>query len=636
MQDFATQAEVEAGLEAYNRYFAEVWSSKQDEVRARLSNLSRELTRQEKRIQEIEDFTLDLESPPELRFEGATDSVGRMKVLFALPGSGAWKIRIKARMRVLPWTSEGSLLNIRIQRLRAAAEVEIDRTSPTQASLIHTRVSVKLQDIDLEAPSFLARIFARRLSFLLDLLKDLAEEQIRDVLRDSLPDAQRIRALQNLGLASEVPTYPEEPADLGEFEPQAIKISQRIFDHHLPFGTILSTLVPTNNIDGGAVGYQQFEDSATWTGHFLAAEIYRHKVTQDPQALENIRKALGGMRQLLHLTDDPGQLSRVVVPLEKTDTVQALDAECHARGQEERLFTSVDGKYRSIGHISRDQYMGAFLGIGWVALRVGDEELRAEARVIALEMVEYIISHLFCPTEAVADTDTGIKFTSCNFLLNPVQMLAILQLARRLDAKKYGALYDQLYPMWSVQWVFQWLQSLDPHHSYRKFNLEHAAALLLLALEDEPKKHTRLALGFRMVRQAVKNHANPYFDLVELETMGNNPDLLTRPREELNAEIQYLVAQSFKRAPLIEEVDLSQDSNLESVEIGGIARDDKKTRTLSRQPVYIMHRPGADFLWRNSPFNLRVAGSDPPENPAIRPPNVDLTLAFWIARKLGL
>lgn len=139
-------------------------------------------------------------------------------------------------------------------------------------------------------------------------------------------------------------------------------------------------------------------------------------------------------------------------------------------------------------------------------------------------MAAYLVERLFCPTEAQADPASGVKLTSTAYLLDPVQILAVLQLARHLDPARFGETFERFFPIWSVQWFFQWLQALDPHDSYFKFNLEHAAAYLLLTLEDDPERRARLALGFRAVRRIVKNHANPWFNLVELAALEGDDE----------------------------------------------------------------------------------------------------------------
>src|ERR1700676_3690949 len=84
-------------------------------------------------------------------------------------------------------------------------------------------------------------------------------------------------------------------------EPDALAISANIQTRHLPFGTVIDPVFasPSSN---QIVGYTRCGDSALWTGHYLAAESFRYKVTQSPDALGNITKAIAGIKSLVDVT----------------------------------------------------------------------------------------------------------------------------------------------------------------------------------------------------------------------------------------------------------------------------------------------------------------------------------------------
>src|SRR5579871_3437702 len=97
-------------------------------------------------------------------------------------------------------------------------------------------------------------------------------------------------------------------------ETDALAISANIQALHLPFGTILDPIYasPTSN---QVVGYTRCGDSAIWTGHYLAAEAFRYKVTQSADALANIRKAIAGIKSLNDVTGT-NLLARCMVPVD--------------------------------------------------------------------------------------------------------------------------------------------------------------------------------------------------------------------------------------------------------------------------------------------------------------------------------
>src|SRR5437870_8593996 len=97
-------------------------------------------------------------------------------------------------------------------------------------------------------------------------------------------------------------------------EADALAISANIQQLHLPYGGILDPVFAAPDSDQ-IVGYSRCGDSAIWTGHYLAAESFRYKVTRSADALANVVKAERALRALVDVTGtDP--LSRCLVPVD--------------------------------------------------------------------------------------------------------------------------------------------------------------------------------------------------------------------------------------------------------------------------------------------------------------------------------
>ena len=60
---------------------------------------------------------------------------------------------------------------------------------------------------------------------------------------------------------------------------------------HLPYGAILDPVLSLPYLSS-VVSYTRCGDSALWTGHYMAAEAYRYKVTASADALNNINNAI--------------------------------------------------------------------------------------------------------------------------------------------------------------------------------------------------------------------------------------------------------------------------------------------------------------------------------------------------------
>ena len=89
-------------------------------------------------------------------------------------------------------------------------------------------------------------------------------------------------------------------------EVDAVRISDNIQQQHMPYGTILDPVYasadPASPDYSTLVGYTRAGDSAVWTGHYLAAEAFRYKVTRSPEALANAWRAVWAIQALLDIT----------------------------------------------------------------------------------------------------------------------------------------------------------------------------------------------------------------------------------------------------------------------------------------------------------------------------------------------
>src|SRR5882762_6778116 len=100
-------------------------------------------------------------------------------------------------------------------------------------------------------------------------------------------------------------------------EADALAISGNVQQFHMPYGTILDPVFaspdPASPSYSEIVSYTRAGDSAIWTGHYLAAEAFRYKVTRSAEALGSVRRALTGIRSLLDITGSD-VLARCLVP----------------------------------------------------------------------------------------------------------------------------------------------------------------------------------------------------------------------------------------------------------------------------------------------------------------------------------
>src|SRR5258705_12253228 len=109
-------------------------------------------------------------------------------------------------------------------------------------------------------------------------------------------------------------------------ERDALSIDQNLQARHMPFGTILDPIF-ASAAGEQIIGYTRCGDSAIWTGHYLAAEAFRYKVTQSTDSLANVQKAIAGLKSLVDVTGTD-LLSRCLVsPISPFAAVPLRDVE---------------------------------------------------------------------------------------------------------------------------------------------------------------------------------------------------------------------------------------------------------------------------------------------------------------------
>src|SRR5437764_49117 len=110
-------------------------------------------------------------------------------------------------------------------------------------------------------------------------------------------------------------------------EADALAISANIQQRHLPHGGILDPIFAAAD-SNEIIGYTRCGDSAIWTGHYLAAESFRYKVTRSPDALANVLNAERALRALVDVTGTD-LLARCLVPVDSPWAIGITQEEQH-------------------------------------------------------------------------------------------------------------------------------------------------------------------------------------------------------------------------------------------------------------------------------------------------------------------
>lgn len=516
--------------------------------------------------------------------------------------------------------------------------------------------------------------------------------------------------------AGTVPDPATLAAPVAELEAGAAK--------HMPHGGVLSFDFAGRKGDPfSAYTYGRDVDSTIWTGHYLAAESFRYAVTQSPAALSRVQAAVEGLRRLFWVTSDavetigedgtkvlapvtggrrlsgpsgilartakPDSDSRAFTRTSKATTSGPLEQRpCHyvkpeggwlaADGRSYPTFAgippAVRGQAKPVGPIwygwgcgdnwpvSKDQYIGAMLGLGVAWKLVPD----AGVRKAAGELIEDALDYLLRNDWNVRLPPDGRIQTS--FLGDFPKQLALLRIGKTVKPGKYGDDYDKVAAAAELAWIPVWLSSFDPIFQYYKFNLSHAAFVTALVLEESAAQRQRWHDSYQLLWGPVAHHRNAYFDLARIlaEPPATRPAILGSPSQAnvnvtLAGEVKTVLGEWVRRwtlvkgrwGPLNRVGDAAHQLRLWPDDFGTFQTVDGKTYCLAKYALPVDGRRGAnaEFVWEHAPFRLSVGAESCKKSP--RPDteqilkldskqssregaSVDYLLAYWLAVYLEL
>jgi hypothetical protein len=380
-------------------------------------------------------------------------------------------------------------------------------------------------------------------------------------------------------------------------ERDAVAISEKIQQRHLPFDTILDPIYAAPD-SGEITGYAHAGDSAIWTGHYLAAEAFRYRVTGAPDALNNIRRALAGIEALLDVTGTD-LLARCLVATDSPFAAGIIREE--ARHGIHRAMRN-GREYYWIGNTSRDQYSGVFFGLGVAFDLVNDGEVRATAGRLVTRMLDFLLAHDWF----VVMPDGEI---STIFAGRPEQRLSFLIVGRRVNPERYAGAYG--WERFATLATFSTgvaYDLLDDHTSYFKFNLNTINLYNLIRMEGNSFYRNRYMRTYDLMRKTTDDHGNAHFNMIDHGLKG--------AQARRDQETRDLLAQWLGRPLRDGWLDWRGDARYPA------CGEDRACR-----PLPIADRIRTDFLWQRSPFLLVGGGSG-----AIESAGIDYILPYWMAR----
>jgi uncharacterized protein (TIGR03437 family) len=377
-------------------------------------------------------------------------------------------------------------------------------------------------------------------------------------------------------------------------ESDALAISQNIQAIHMPFGTVLDPIYasPTST---QIVGYTRCGDSALWTGAYLASEAFRYNVTKSADALNNVTKAVAGLKSLADVTGT-NLLARCLVPI-NSPYEAGIASEESANG----IYTNSSAGYIWVGNTSRDEYTGAIFGLGIAYDMVDNATVQASISALVTRLVRFLTGNNWSVVMPNGSTST-------TFLIRPDELLALLQVGRHLNPGQFGTYYDVQRILLSATVSAPILVDDVDDSSYFKFNLDYMTFYNLIRLESSSAK-TLYQEAYSLMRSTTQGDQNAFFDIVDRGLNGANA---ARDQETLELLDQWLL-RSRRDFP----VDLTK-----TVAVCG---------SQACKPIPVPERVPDEFIWQVSPYQLTGGGTG-----LIETGGIDYILPFWMAQYYGV
>ena len=379
-------------------------------------------------------------------------------------------------------------------------------------------------------------------------------------------------------------------------EADALAITANIQARHLPFGTILDPIFTLTNSDQIA-SYTRCGDSALWTGHYLAAEAFRYKVTQAPDALNNLKQAIAGLKSLADVTGT-NLLARCLVPINSPYATGVRNEEA-SNG----IYTNSSAGWIWVGNTSRDEYSGALFGLAVAYDMVTDVGIKSTISDLVTRLVDFLNGHNW----SVVMPDGS---SSTSFLTRPDEIEAFLAIGRHVNSGHFSSFsYESQRVLLSVTVPVPIEVDITSDDSYFKFNLDYINLYNLIRLEASSAKSIYQS-AYRALRDHTAAHQNAFFNSIDLGLNGPNS---ARDSQTLALLDGWLLR-------------LRRDFGVDLHGVVPVCGDQ------ACQPVPVWLRPPTDFLWQRSPFQLAVVGGAG----IIESAGIDYILPYWMARYYGL
>lgn len=377
--------------------------------------------------------------------------------------------------------------------------------------------------------------------------------------------------------------------------------------YHQPYGLTADLIFAGADRDK-VVKLEGIGDSATWTGHYLAALAFRYATTKEPQILSDIGRVLDAYEILTRVSGREGHITRFAGRAD--DPAYQAYYRQYGKGPDPKrpgFGTSAypgAGKYTNLvwlGNSSRDVYLGVNLGLATTYRLVPDAKIRARVKAL----VESIVDRL--------NQDNGFIVDGQKHYTPPTPSMtaALLRTATAVNPQKYQALYNERTALFMAP------PRIRRDEEYYPNNLNFITYYVLATLETDTGKKSKYHERLKKMWAESSDHLNAWFAVAYASATGDTTNAVAR------ATLQGVLSEFPEPPRWAKPTDNSTRTEIERIQAGG--------KSWAKYALPIQERPPSDFMWQRSPFQLKEAG-----NTLLAYPGIDVFLPYWAARQCGL
>lgn len=407
--------------------------------------------------------------------------------------------------------------------------------------------------------------------------------------------------------------------ELGELRRKVEKYQAELPKSHLVGGLVVSLRYADTNRTQ-VIAYEALEDSATWTGFFLATEAMRYVVERKTSTLESVRQVLDGIERLLLSSGRPGYLPRFAGPAGdaafKAVYSQYGGADPQRPGFGRLAFPGTNGLVWLAGP-SRDCYSGLNLGLAMTHYNIREVGIRQRVSNI----VNRVLSRIEQDGGLLNDGQGNREF------LPPRLHAALLRTGASADMRAWSAKYERVAELVTQHYLAENVGPVVPKYDdVRPFVFTTGDLLTLNRLETNKVRKAMYQEGLTKLWRSSVPELNPWLAAAFISVDDLRPtDSKSAPSDSTALSILQGVLRQYPSWPRWATMEpLPADLVLEPIAANG--------RIWSRASIPVFSRPVRAFQWVQSG---RAFTTNATSEPVVHP-GVDLLLPYWLARNVGV